>query len=715
MKPTFFVFLLTLCFITNEAAFAQQPTYQVSGRVADTAGEPLPGAAVSIEGKGAGAVTAADGTYTLTLHRTGTYTLTASYIGYESQQKKFVAGRDKKLNFTLSENAFDLGTVVVTGTRTPKLLKDAPIITRVITADDIRKVDATNVGQLLQTELPGIEFSYSMDQQVSINMQGFGGNSVLFLVDGERLAGETLNNVDYNRLNLDNVERVEIVKGAASTLYGSSAIGGVVNIITRESQEPWQLSLNSRLGEHSDQRYGGTVGFKSGRFNSQTNVQHTHMDSYNVPNGDYTTVYGNQSWNFKEQLTYRPSEAIKLTARAGYYFRERDKLGDSKDRYRDFSGGAKMNYDLNTLSNLEVAYTFDQYDKSDYLNLYQSDVRDYSNVQHGVRTLYNHTFGDKNTLTVGAEYMRDYLLSYQFANNGSYTMHSADAFAQFDWNPTEHFNVIGGLRYDYFSESDVQRLSPHLGLMYKISKCSLRASYSQGFRSPTLKEMYMNFDMANAMMIYGNPDLKSETSHNFSLSAEYTKSRYNFSATGYYNLVNNRIDLASFRDADGRWAQLYTNTEKVDIAGIDLNASAKYPCGLGLRLSYGYIHEFMRDNQVRLSATRPHSATARIEYGKSWKSYNFNLSLDGRALSKVETNKYTGNNPDEGIEPVSYPGYTMWNLILTQGVWKGINLNMAVNNLFNYVPGYYDANSPYTTGTNFSIGLSLDVDRFFRK
>ena len=118
--------------------------------------------------------------------------------------------------------------------------------------------------------------------------------------------------------------------------------------------------------------------------------------------------------------------------------------------------------------------------------------------------------------------------------------------------------------------------------------------------------MYMNFDMANAMMIYGNPDLKSETSHNFSLSAEYTKNRYNFTVSGYYNLVNDRIDLTSFRDTDGRWAQLYINTEKVDIAGVDINASAKYPCGLGIRVSYGYLHEFMRDGQMKFSSTRPH-------------------------------------------------------------------------------------------------------------
>ena len=157
-------------------------------------------------------------------------------------------------------------TVVVTGTRTPKLLKDVPIVTRVITADEIKKkVDATHIGDLLQAELPGIEFSYSMDQQVSLNMQGFGGNAVLFLVDGERLAGETLDNIDYNRLNMSNVERIEIVKGAASSLYGSNAVGGVVNIISKVPAEPWTVNLNGRYGAYNEQRYGGTIGFNVGK------------------------------------------------------------------------------------------------------------------------------------------------------------------------------------------------------------------------------------------------------------------------------------------------------------------------------------------------------------------------------------------------------------------------------------------------------------------
>ena len=91
---------------------------------------------------------------------------------------------------------------------------------------------------------------------------------------------------------------------------------------------------------------------------------------------------------------------------------------------------------------------FDQYDKSDYLPQDANDVRDYSNVQHSVHTFYNHTFVGKHILTVGGDYMRDYLMSYQFANNGSKHQYTVDGFAQFDWNPTKYFNVITGLRFD---------------------------------------------------------------------------------------------------------------------------------------------------------------------------------------------------------------------------------------------------------------------------
>ncbi|MDR1200272.1 MAG: TonB-dependent receptor [Tannerellaceae bacterium] len=617
-----------------------------------------------------------------------------------------VLSTDSGEHYTLS-----LPIIVVTATRTPKLLKNVPILTKVITADEVKKVDATHIGELLQSELPGIEFSYSMNQQVSLNMQGFGGNSVLFLVDGERLAGETLDNIDYSRLNLDNVARIEIIKGAASTLYGSNALGGVVNIISKDAVDPWTATINSKLAAHNEQRHGGNVSFNTGRFSSLTNVQRTSIDSYEMANsGDYKEVFGSRTWNFKERLQYTLNDRMKLTGRAGYFFRERDLQITGKDRYRDFSGGIKGDYTINERNNLELAYSFDQYDKSDYFTETKNDIRDYSNVQHSIRGLYNHSFTPKNILTIGGDYMRDYLMSYQFKDNGNYRQHVADVFVQSDWTPFDKFNVITGLRYDYFSENKINRISPKAGFMYRVGRCSLRGSYAAGFRAPTLKEMYMDFDMAGVFMIYGNPDLKPETSHNFTLSTEYTNSYYNFSATGYYNLVENRITTAWSQALKG---QLYANIDKITITGADVNASAKFPCGIGARFSYIYTHETIEKGQPLVSVTRPHTATARIEYGKSWKNYGFNLMLNGRFLSKVTADEYTGITSYEETMRVSYPAYTIWKLSLLQTIRKGINLTLAVDNLFNYVPSYYYFNSPYTTGATVSAGISLDIDKLF--
>lgn len=715
MIKKFLLILFGILCITN--ATAQR---RISGIVTDMNNEPLPGATVVVkELSTLGAVANVDGHYELRLPDNKDYTLMASFVGYIDVSKKVSDKQEDVLNFQLTENSITLDQVVVTGTRTPKLLKDVPIVTRVISDLDIKRMDATNISDLLQTELPGIEFSYSMNQQTSLNMSGFGGNSVLFLVDGERLAGETLDNVDYSRLNMDNVQRIEIVKGAASSLYGSNAVGGVVNIISRESQEPWSVNVNGRYGAHNEQRYGGSVGFNAGRFNSMTNVQYTSIDAIDLSNGtdneevgDYSMIYGNSTLNIKERLIYTPIDNLKFTARTGYFFRERNSSESQKERYRSFTGGLKGNYNITDKDDLEVAYSFDQYDKSDYLVFGDLDVRDYSNVQHILRALYNHTFADKHILTVGGDYMRDYLMSYQFTDGGSYIQHTADAFAQFDWNPHKKFNLIAGLRFDYFSEAKLSHLSPKLGLMYKLGNCSLRGSYAGGFRAPTLKEMYMNFYMGNIFMIYGNPDLKPESSHNLSLSAECMKGNHNLTVTGFYNIVDNRITTAWNQALGG---QVYTNMSRLQVMGVDANASGKYRCGISWRLSYAYTYEHIKKGEPMLSATRPHTATARIAYDKDWNNYGLSVALTGRYLSKLTTDVYTEMTSYEQTEKQTYPGYTIWKLSFAQRVRNGINITLVVDNLFNYRPDYYYSNSPSTTGTTFSVGLSLDIEQMSKK
>lgn len=711
-----FTLIILFAILLTSNALAQ---YTVFGKIMDSEGVTLPGASIVVkEIPTLGTVANSDGSYEIKLPNNKAYTLVASFIGYDDVAKSINADLRGALNFQLKENTQNLGEIVITGTRTPKLLKDAPIVTRVITEHDIQRTDATNIGDLLQTEMPGIEFSYSMNQQISLNMSGFGGNSVLFLVDGERLAGETLDNIDYSRLNMDNVERIEIVKGAASSLYGSNAVGGVVNIISKQSKEPWSLNINSRYGAHNEQRYGGSVGFNQGKFNSLTNVQYTSIDVIDLSKGtdneevgDYNKIYGNSTLNIKERLIYTPLENLKFTARAGYFFRERNSSESLKDRYQSFSGGLKGNYAIGKNDDLELSYSFDQYDKSDYIVVNSLDVRDYSNVQHSLRTFYNHTFADKHILTAGGDYMRDYLMSYQFADGRSYTQYTADAFAQFDWNPTKKFNLITGLRFDYFSETNLTNWSPKVGAMYKFNNTSLRASYSGGFKAPTLKEMYMNFYMGNIFMIYGNPELKAESSHNFSLSSEYINGRHSLTVTGFYDMVDNRITTAWNKALEG---QMYTNMSRLQVAGIDANVQGRYDWGLSWRLSYAYTYEHIKKGEPMLSSTRPHTSTARIAYDKDWNNYGFSIALFGRYLSAVTTDVYTSLTSYEETVKQSYPSYTIWKLSVIQRIWKGINITLGIDNLFNYRPDYYYSNSPTTTGTTCSLGVSVDIDKMFK-
>ncbi len=186
----------------------------------------------------------------------------------------------------------------------------------------------------------------------------------------------------------------------------------------------------------------------------------------------------------------------------------------------------------------------------------------------------------------------------------------------------------------------------------------------------------------------------------------------NFNVGGFCNLVDNRITTGWSQALQG---QVYTNISRVNIAGLDANVSWRHALGFGVRASYMYTHEHVRKGEPYTSSTRPHTATVRLDYGREWRNYGFKLSLSGRVLSSVTVDEYTSVSNYEDIERVTYPAYTMWRLNLTQNVWKGINVTLAVDNLFNYVPKYYYSNSPTTNGTTVSAGVSVDIERFFSR
>jgi len=649
---------------------------------------------------------------------------------------------------TTIRDSVSLDPVVVTATHSPKSLKDAPVVTRLITLHDIKIADATNIQDMLVQEIPGLEFGLAMSQETSLNMSGFGGNAVLFLVDGERMAGETMDNVDYSRMTLDNVGRIEIVKGASSALYGSNAVGGVVNIISRERLEPWTANANTRYNSFGHEwRHGAGFSFNTEKWNSHTSFQHTTIDPVNLPkahsaeeiavelmkkaqgkpydesvltdDSNLNRLYGQRTYNVKERLTWRANDRLTMTGRGSYFFRTSER--DTHDyHFNAYGAGLKSKYEWGGGSTtgeqaqgnvLELSYAYDQYDKADYMpDGTRTHDHDYSNRQHVVHALYSKAFGN-NTLLLGADYMNDYLSTYQFTAGDTHSQDNIDGYAQFDWNITPQLNIVGSVRYDYFSASARKAFTERLAVAYKLSWMTFRANYASGFRAPTLKEMYMHFDMGNmGYLLRGNADLEPEKSHNFNVSLERTNrisnsgfldGRYNFTITGYCNIFDKRITTIDGGIYEGMESALYSNEDGITVWGLDFSLGHIWDWGLAMKINYSWLHESGNVYFSQFNQPRSHSLTWRIGYDHRFsRHYTLDAALSARCQGR----------PQSGRKDVDQ-GYTIWKLMLQHHLWHGISVSTAIDNLFNYKPKTYYYCSPLTTGTTFSVGLSVDLDR----
>ena len=243
---------------------------------------------------------------------------------------------------------------------------------------------------------------------------------------------------------------------------------------------------------------------------------------------------------------------------------------------------------------LSLTYAFDQYDKSDHLRRQNLELRDYSNVQNSVKLLYNHSFSKQHLLTLGVDYLHDYLMNVNLKNRIR-EQDCLGVYAQHDWEISPEWEVVGGVRYDYLSDRNLSHLTPRLNLRYRPQhNLTLRLGYGMGFRSPTLKERYYNFDMSGIWIVEGTPDLRPEKSHNFTFCAEYAKPRYNATASVYYNHVQDKIATAApyYKKPGDKLPYLpYVNLADFKVYGGELGLNTRWNNGFSARFTYAYTKE----------------------------------------------------------------------------------------------------------------------------
>ena len=652
--------------------------------------------------------------------------ISISHIGYRNLVDTISVIADSV--FYLQTDVFNLDQVVVTATRSEKTLKDAPVITQLITAKEISARGITNVQDVLSQDVPGLEFQRG-GFGADIKMQGLEAKNILILIDGERMAGESGNNVDYSRLNTDNIERIEIVKGAASALYGSQAMGGVINIITKNAQNKFEVSAGVKYTQSNEKNYPDledddpkysskrnldlpninaniSLGFKFKVISGRTDFTAKTFDAYQLYDSNPTTkefinidtiiedalnpfptgINGFKDFSILQKLDFQLSKKLKLGLKASYYNHdEYDFVPDNVfQNFEDFSYGIKLNYNISKRYNLLASYHYDNYRKFDYYEKLGSKEENYRNVFINPRLIFSAEVGEYQSLTLGAEYLSDALLSDKFVKDISTEKSSstAIAFIQDDITLSPKWNFILGGRMDYH-DAFGGHFSPKASLMYKHQSWVFRGNYAKGFRSPSLKELYMDWPIA-WFTIRGDESLLPETNNYFSASAEFTKGIINTSATLYHNRLHNKID--------GVWQQgqtiyQYINVSKSELSGLELMMKVRILRPLVFSGSYSYLRDKRPQGEL-VSSASPHSGSGKLSYKFFRKKYNFQVNLSANIIGAKdyqvsEQIYYRGENV-EGVYPVHFDAYSIWNLSISQNFSNGINVIIGIDNLFDF-------------------------------
>lgn len=662
----------------------------LTGKVKSSTNDPLEGANVILTGTVLGTTTNPDGVFEFEGLRRGEYTLRISFIGYETVEHNVTVTGNTEVEIVLNETPFDIDAVVVTGTRTEKPLKNTPVLTELITKRQLEDYASTTVEDALEYVLPGFEFNRDA-HGANMQFQGLGNEYVLFLIDGERLAGETRGNIDFSRLNTNDIERIEVIKGSSSSLYGSNAIGGVVNIITKKATKPLELQLSSKISDNNERNYNGIVGINQGIFSSKTTVAYKSSDGYDLSPETSPTVKTQE--RFKDNTVTQtfeitPNENLKLAANGSYYVYERfddEATLPLHPLNKAFTLGGEVNYLFSHTDELSASYNIDQYEKYEVLERKNGETRMTNNhrFQTG-RLVSKNRLPYNQSIVTGLEYNVEDLFSDRIENENQ-NVNDLVLFAQDEIKINNDITTIAGFRLNKHSDYGTH-FTPQVSFMYQMLPFNFRLNYSQGFRAPSLKELYLNFDHFGMFFVLGNPDLKPETSQYMAGSVEYITKHFIGSLTIYRNNLDNMI--ATITDPDAPNIETYQNFAEVTTQGFELLFKTDLGHGFTFNTGYNFLDAEDVTTGLQLYGTARHSGTAQLQYKLLTTRYEMRINLSGKFVGPKVYESVINTDTGE-VERIERAGYALWRLTSSHKVYDYLKVTLGVDNVFDYTDKQY--------------------------
>lgn len=730
MRTPYIFFLITLLISLQSALISLQSaaanTGQITGQVKlNPDNETLAGVNVRLLDSPLGAITDEQGEFRIEQVPAGSYVVEASHIGYSAHRQKEVTvepGSTVSLNFYLKEHIIEMDQVVVTGTLTRHMLKDTPVITEVISLKSIRDIGSSNLVDVMQ-EQTGIDISNGIGRVQSAQVQGLSDNHVLVLIDGERTTGSVDGALDLGQIPVDQIERVEVVKGPLSSVYGSEAMGGVINIITKQASSAPRMKAGITVGSNGRQDYTFSLAREypkafgpehdlslllSSGWNKYFGVDYDERDNFmELPDYDRKNVNLKAGYNFRNEFEF--------DLRLNYYEDEMEWLaGTPQNAFIDYSDNQKygvngvMQYHFSPKTHLKFVANYSQNNHGlQELTGTGSEVKSDDSAEEIQNYRLQMTTSPYNasTLSFGLERKEESIDSDRVLDQfKSYSDNVA--FVEDEWTISDMTFTVGG-RYSDNTEYG-SFFAPKVSLMFRaMDNLKTRFSYGRGFRKPSLKELYIDFHSTVGYIVEGEPNLEPEKSHGFNLGLEYhTSTTLWFRTNIYYNIVENLIDYYP-KGAEGDATVLsYYNVHEATTRGIDINLNFNPLEHVGFVLGYNY---------TRAEDSNGNELPYRVPHSFNWKlrgDYN-ELGLSGNIRgqwydSKLALDDQTNNDiysGDDVVNTFRVPSYAVWDISLEKSLFQNMSLFGGVNNIFDKT--YYPFGQ--IKGREFYIGASYQL------
>lgn len=578
----------------------------VSLIILDEEKQPIPNAHILIKETQQFLLSDLDGKTSIDLKGKDTLTVEVSFIGFLKKKQKVAKGTP--LTIILKEDIITLNSFVVTGQYAENSPEKAVQKITIIDQKKIERMAATNLRDVLTNEL-NVRLTQDNVLGSGMSLQGMGGENVKILIDGVPVVGRLNGNVDLSQINLNDIERIEIIEGPMSVNYGTNALAGVINLITKTNKtKRLNIVANSyyeNIGQYnvdgsvavSNKKHGlsisggrnyfdgwidGDANFgekerkaDSTRFKSwKPKTQHFGKVSYN-----YLLKGGNIKYSigyFKEKISNRglPRQPYGETVFDDRYYTTRidntillkkkfNKHNNIKATiaYNDYKRVKNTIFkDLTTLTEIPTENSGDQ----DTTKFNQWVIRSsFSTSKIKARVNYE----------IGVDINKEEAFGGRIENKQQ-QMGDYAGYASVEYRPFENTIIRPGVRY---GNNTIYKapITPSVNLKQTLGKFNIRASYARGFRAPSLKELYFDFVDINHNIV-GNTELKAEQSNNFNLSANYTKTIKSYvlktEVSTFYNQIKNLITLAQSNGSQ----YSYVNIGDYQTHGVQLNNNISF-------------------------------------------------------------------------------------------------------------------------------------------